>query len=115
MCSYILLVTAGLLALVSCASTPSGLQRENELYLSTSNALYAVRSIAPVLPPPINGLLEGVLAVGGALMAVWASHLHRSLRDLQNGGPVLRPSTAEGGSPPRPAPAATGPTVPPPG
>ena len=37
------------------------------------------------VPPPANGILEGVLAVGGALLAVWATHLQRSLKDLRNG------------------------------
>ena len=71
--------------LSSCASTPKGLNREQQLYLSTSNAIVAVRELVPYAPPPLSGIAEGALALGGALMAVWASHLHRSLRDIQNG------------------------------
>ncbi len=86
-CSFILLVTAGLLALSSCASTPKGVEREQAVYLALSNGVVAGHAIAPYVPAPANTILEGVLAVGGALLAVWASHLHRTVRDLQNGGP----------------------------
>jgi len=71
--------------LSSCATTQKGLEREERIYLTTSNGLVTLKSAVPCVPAPYNGLLEGVLAIGGALMAVWASHLHRSMRDLQNG------------------------------
>jgi hypothetical protein len=83
--SCILLLTAGSLVLSSCATTQKGLDREEKIYLTTSNGLVTLKSAVPYVPPPYNGLLEGVLAIGGALMAVWASHLHRSMRDLQDG------------------------------
>ena len=86
-CSFILLVTAGLLALSACAHSPQGVQREVLLYEATSNTLHAVSQAAPYVPPPAAPLLEGLLALGGALMAVWASHLHRSLKEIRNGAP----------------------------
>jgi hypothetical protein len=102
-CSFILLLTAGSLVLSSCATTPAGIARENHLYLATSNALVSLNSVAPAIPQPVGGLVEGCLAIGGALMAVWATHLHRSMRTLQNGaknGTTSPPA----GSPSPPAP-----------
>jgi hypothetical protein len=83
--SCILLATAGALVLSGCGTTRQGVQREQGLYLVASNALNSVSAFAPYTPPPISPLLEGVTALGGALLAVWASHLHRSVRALENG------------------------------
>jgi hypothetical protein len=82
---FIALALVGLLSTVSCAHTEPGLQREATLYLATSNAATSLQQILPYVPPPTNSLLEGVLAVGGALLALWATHLHRSLTELRNG------------------------------
>ena len=84
-CSFALLVLAGSLALSSCASTPAGLAREQTAYNVTSNAVAFVQPIAQSAPAPFNTLLEGVLAAGGALLALWASHLHRFVAELKNG------------------------------
>jgi hypothetical protein len=99
-CAFILLVTAGALALSSCATTPKGLARETQLYLATSNAVSGLSALAPYTPPPIAGLIEGATAVGGALLAVWASHLHRSVRALENGS--ANGSAAKAAGPPKP-------------
>ena len=48
----------------------------------------SLRQVVPYVPPPASGMLEGVLAVGGALLALWATHLQRSLADLRNGKPA---------------------------
>ncbi len=85
-CVFTALVTAGCLTLTSCAHTEAGLARETQLYLAASNNLNSLKQIVPYVPPPANGILEGVLAVGGALLALWATHLHRSVNDLRNGG-----------------------------
>ena len=82
--------------LSSCASTPKGVEREQRLYLATSNALVTLNAVAPAIPQPVGGLVEGCLAIGGALMAVWATHLHRSVRSLQNGAPNGTPTAAAG-------------------
>jgi hypothetical protein len=99
--SCILLLTAGSLVLSSCATSQKGLEREEKLFLTTSNGLVSLRSAVPYVPAPYNGLLEGVLAVGGALMAVWASHLHRSIRDLQNGTKNGAAASRAGPEPPK--------------
>jgi hypothetical protein len=98
--SFILLVTAGARVLSSCASTPDGLKREQGLYLVTSNALTGISSIAPYVPPPIGTLIEGITAVGGALLAVWASHLHRSVRALETRPPPGTAQASSGAKPP---------------
>ena len=100
--SCILLVTAGVLVLSSCATTRKGLDREQQLYLVTSNAVSGITALTPFVPAPFGTLLEGATAVGGALLAVWASHLHRSVRALEN-GPPKRPATPTTG-PPSPQP-----------
>jgi hypothetical protein len=84
---FIAAALVGLLATVSCAHTEQGLQREEQLYLSSSNTVTSLRQVLPYVPPPTNGVLEGVLAVGGALLALWATHLHRSVEELRNGKP----------------------------
>ena len=76
---------------MSCARTEAGLRREQVIYVGSSNALESVKQLVPYVPPPANGVLEGVLAVGGALLAVWATHLQRSLKDLRNGNGVKPP------------------------
>jgi len=96
---FIALAVVGSLSTVSCAHTEPGLQREEQLYLATSNTAASLRQVVPYVPPPTSGMLEGVLAVGGALLALWATHLQRSLADLRNGKSAQPP-------PPNPAAAA---------
>ena len=85
--AFTAVVVAGSLSLTSCAHTEAGLQREQAVYLVTSNAHQTLQQLVPYAPPPTNSILEGVLAAGGAVLALWATHLHRSLNDLRNGGP----------------------------
>ncbi len=91
-CSFILLATAGLLALSSCAHTEAGLAREQQLFNSSSNALSYAQQVAASLPSPTSNVVEGVLAVGGALLAVWATHLQRSLKDLHQAKAAAAPA-----------------------
>jgi hypothetical protein len=93
------LALAGVLALCSCASTPKGIAREERLYLTTSNALTTASYIAPMLPGPAAPVAEGLLAVGGALLALWSTHLHRSVKQLENGKST---SAGNGKVPPEP-------------
>ena len=86
--AYIALALGGSLLLTACASTEAGVQRETRLYLTSSNAVENIRQLVPYVPPPANSILEGVLAVGGALLALWATHLHRSLNEVRNGQPA---------------------------
>ena len=86
------LAAAGLLCLCACASTEQGLAREQALYLVTSNTLTGLKTITPYVPPPANSIFESVLAIGGALLALWATHLHRSVAEIRNGhSPTPRP------------------------
>ena len=80
-----LAVLAGSQCLTSCAHTEKGLAREQALYVVATNAHGTLTQLAPYAPPPANSLLEGVLAAGGALLTVWATHLHRSVKELGNG------------------------------
>ena len=100
---FIAVVVAGSLVCASCAHTPAGLEREQTLYVVSSNTLAKLKEVAPYAPPPCNSILEGVLATGGALLALWATHLQRSLKEVRNGN---LPNTAAS-SPPPPPPART--------
>ena len=71
------------LALFGCASTPNGLHREEAAYLVVSNGVATLHTVASNLPAPAGTALEGVLAAGGALLTLWATHLHRSLKELK--------------------------------
>ena len=98
-CLFILLAMAGLLALSSAlGATPEATQHEPALYRIGSNAVQVLAPVAPFLPPPFNALVEGVLALGGALLAFWASHIHRTVAEIKNGAP--KPPAA--GQPPPP-------------
>ena len=101
--AFIAAVVAGSLCLTSCATTEPGLARETQLYLVASNNVNSLKQIVPYVPPPANGILEGVLAVGGALLALWATHLHRSLNDIRNGGAQAKegPGAAGAGAKPK--------------
>jgi len=100
---FIVAVVGGWLCSAGCAHTQAGLQREAQLYLVSSNAVDGLKTITPYVPAPISTVLEGVLACGGALLALWATHLHRSLNEVRNG--KLGGSPAPSPSPP-PTPAA---------
>jgi hypothetical protein len=104
----LILASAGLLALCSCASTPKGVEREQALYLCASNGLVSAHEITPYLPAPANSVWEGFLAVAGAGLAVWASHLHRSVAELKKNGNG-NGSTASAAPPAAPGPGAPGP------
>ena len=90
--AFIAAALVGLLSLTAGAHTQAGLQRETQLYLTTSNATQSLHQVVPYVPAPANTLLEGVLAAGGALLALWATHLHRSVTELRNGKPPPAPS-----------------------
>jgi hypothetical protein len=81
---FIALVVAGSLVSASCAHTPDGLAREQALYHTATNAVASAQSITPYVPAPLNSALDGVLAAGAALLALWATHLQRSVKELRN-------------------------------
>ena len=82
-CSFILLVGAGSLVLCSCAATEKGLAREQSIHDVASNAVFYARPLAAVAPQPFATALEGILAAGGALLALWATHIHRSVAEVK--------------------------------
>ena len=82
-CSFTLLVGAGSLVLCSCATTERGLEREQSIHDAASNAVYYARPVAALAPQPFATALEGILAAGGALLALWATHIHRSVAEVK--------------------------------
>ena len=97
-CSFTLLVGAGSLVLCSCATTEKGLAREQTIQDAASNAIYYARPVAAVAPQPFATALEGILAAGGALLALWATHIHRSMAEVKK-----QAETASNGGPKAPA------------
>ncbi len=87
----ILAVTAGLLALSSCATSPAGVAREQGAVDSLSNAVVALRSGAVYLPQPAGGVVEALLAAATAGLAAWSAHLHQKVKVLQNGNGTAKP------------------------
>lgn len=82
----IAIVGVALLVLCSCGTTPQGVAREEALYLCASNGLVSAHGLTPYIPSPASNVWEGFLAVAGAAMAVWATHLHRSVAELKKNG-----------------------------
>jgi hypothetical protein len=99
--SLLALASVALLVLCSCAHTEKGLQREERLYEFSTNAVTVVSRISPALPAPISPIAEGAVAVAAGLLALWSSHLHRSIQELKDGKSNGSPPP---GSPPPPAP-----------
>ena len=82
MCLSILAVGAGLLALSSCSTSPEGIVREDAVIQTISNAVDHVRQYAPLVPAPANSLVEPLLAMCSAALAIWSGYLHRNVRVL---------------------------------
>ena len=83
--SFIVVATVGLLALCSCAHTEKGLQRENYLHDAASNAITTLQPVVQAAPAPANAILGSVFAGLSGLLALWATHIQRSVKDLQKG------------------------------
>ena len=86
------LVTAGALVLTSCATSPAGVARELSVYGFATNAVATLKAVAPALPQPAGGALEGFLALAGAGLAMWSTHLHRAVSALRNQSQVSSPA-----------------------
>jgi hypothetical protein len=93
MCFFILAAGAGLLALSSCSSSPEAIAREDGVIQTLSNAVDTLRQAAPYTPAPANSLIEPVLALCSAGLAIWSGYLHRSVRVL------IRNANGNGSSP----------------
>jgi hypothetical protein len=104
MSAFIAAVLAGSLPLCGCAHTEKGLAREQSLYVLSTNALTGLKELTPYVPSPANSILQSLTAIGGALLALWATHLHRSVAELRNGHPKAAPAPGHGSAqaPPNP-------------
>ncbi len=81
----IVAVTAGSLALNSCATGPGSHQKNEQTLSVLSNQVASLRQGAVYLPPPANGIVEALLAAAAAALAAWNTHLHTKVRTLANG------------------------------
>ncbi len=81
----IVAVTAGSLALNSCATGPGSHEKNEQTLSIVSNQVAALRQGAVYLPPPANGIVEALLAAAAAALAAWNTHLHTKVRTLANG------------------------------
>jgi hypothetical protein len=84
---FIVAVTAGLLALSSCATSPAGIAREQNLFTVVTNVTSLATAVAPALPQPAGSVVQLVLAIAAAGLAAWNTHLHNAVIKLRNGGP----------------------------
>ncbi len=87
----IVAVTAGSLALNSCATGPGSLARNEQTISVLSNQVASLRQGAVYLPPPANGIVEVLLAAAAAALAAWNTHLHTKVRTLANGKATTPP------------------------
>jgi hypothetical protein len=83
--SFTAAVTAGLLALCSCAHTEKGLERERYLHDAASNTITTLQPLVQAAPAPVNTILGTVFAGLSGLLALWATHIHRSVTELRKG------------------------------
>ena len=84
--TFIILATAGVLALSSCAATPSGIARESSLFTTVTNVASGAYQLVPALPQPERAVFELVLAAATASLAAWNTSLHRRVNQLDGNG-----------------------------
>jgi hypothetical protein len=84
--TFIILATAGVLALSSCATTPGGIARESSLFTTVTNVASGAYQLVPALPPPERAVFELVLAAATAALAAWNTSLHRRVNQLDGNG-----------------------------
>jgi len=80
---FILVATVGLLGLCSCATSSKGLAREQAIVNTASNTIAVLQPVVQAAPAPINSILGTVFAGLSGLLAVWATHIHRSVSELK--------------------------------
>jgi hypothetical protein len=80
---FIVVATVGSLALCSCASTEKGLAREEAIHNVASNTIAVLQPVVQAAPAPVNTILGTVFAGLSGLLAVWATHIHRSVTELR--------------------------------
>ena len=86
-----------------CATTKSGLAREQAVYQAATNVVAATQQVAPYLPPPASNIaMYALAAISGALTA-WNAHQQAATRKLKNGNgtpPAQPPSPQLAALPP---------------
>ena len=100
------LALAGALVLGSCATTPEGLQREQQVYEYSTNAYNAFAAVVHAMPPPMGTIFEGVVVGAGLLLGVWLTHLERRFQRATNGSSPPNIPRPGGADPPKEAGAA---------
>jgi hypothetical protein len=83
--SFTAAVMVGLLGLCSCAHSEKGLQREIYLHDAASNTIATLQPVVQAAPAPVNSILGTVFAGLSGLLALWATHIHRSVAELRKG------------------------------
>jgi hypothetical protein len=80
------LVVLVLFALAAgCATTPTGIAREEAIYGWATNAVAQARQVVPYIPAPASNIVEVSLGVAAALLAAWNTAQHRAIQKLKNG------------------------------
>lgn len=94
----------GVLAFTSlpsgCATTKSGLAREQPIHQFATNAVAGAQQVVPYLPAPANSVASIVLAIVSGALAAWNSHQQVAIRKLKNGNGDGTVKAASGPSPP---------------
>ncbi len=80
--SCIVVASAGALGLSSCATTAKGLAREQAIHDYATNAIAVVQPVVQAAPAPTGQILGAVLAGVSGLLALWQTHLHRTVAAL---------------------------------
>ena len=97
------LLALGVLVLIAlgagCASTPTGVAREEAIYAWSTNAVAQARQVIPYIPAPASNVVEFSLGIAAALLAAWNTAQHRAIQKLKNGNGTAA-KTSAGTSPP---------------
>lgn len=100
-CLAYLLVVVITLFLISCASTPAGLHREQVIYSAGTNLVGYVQQLVPYTPAPVQLPIEALLACATAVLGAWNLHQQVAIRKLKNGNGGTKPlAQAASPSPP---------------
>jgi len=83
------LLALGVLMLVAlaagCASTPTGVAREEAIYGWATNAVSQARQLIPFIPAPASNVAEISLGILAALLAAWNTAQRQAIQKLKNG------------------------------
>ncbi len=79
----------------ACFSTPRQVGLQDRFVTAGTNAIVMIqRDVVPLVPQPYQAILEGGLAVGTGLLAVWARSVHKRLQGVQGSSGTSVPGTA---------------------